>query len=487
MFKLLLHQWKEAQRSTFWQKSIALNILLVIIGLYLLLNVIALGYFADEILQKTYKDSNVIDSYNRILFYFFSFDLIVRFLFQPLPILSIQAYLSLPIKKSTLLHYPLVKSVFNFMNLLGFLLVLPFFLKVICHTQSPLYCFTWFLVVIAFIAANNFLTFFLKKYFTKKPALIFLILGFVAVLVYCDIANLISISDSFSEMFSFLNLHPVLLVVPIAMATASYSIAYHLLKRNSYIEDIISRQTRRIGSFSFLNRYGEIGDLIGIELKMTLRNKRPRSLMMLGAVFLLYGFLFYKEESLNDYYILIIAGVLLTAAAAFNHAQLMFAWNSSFFDSFLVNKISLKNYIKSKFLFFAVICIACYFITLPYAFISYKIALINTAVLFYNIGITFFLLAYASSFSTSRIDMGKGTFMNYEGMGISQFLIIIPLFALPSLFQLLFSSIGYPQYGIYALGITGLIAIACNKFLIQIILTQLVKRKYKMAVGFRQK
>ncbi len=487
MITLLLHQWKEAQRSTFWQKSIALNILLGIIGLYLLLNALALGYFADEILQEIYKDSDTIDSFNRILFYFFSIDIIMRFLFQPLPILSIQAYLSLPIKKSNLLHYPLVKSVFNFINLLALLLTIPFFLKVICNTQSSIYCFAWLLVVIAFIAANNFTNFFLKKYFVKKPALIFLVLGFVGALIYSDIANLISFSSLFSELFSHLNSQPILLLIPLAIAIGSYFNAYHLLKRNSYIEDLINPKKRKISSFSFLNRYGETGDLLGIELKMALRNKRPRSLLLLGTIFLLYGFIFYKEESLNDYYILIIAGVLLTAAAAFNHAQLMFAWNSSFFDSLLSNKISMENYIKSKFIFFALICVACYFIILPYAFISYKIAFINTAILFYNIGITFFLLAYSSTFSTSRIDMGKGIFMNYEGMGVSQFLIIIPLFAIPALFQFVFSSIGYPHYGIYILGIIGLLAMTCNKFLIRLIVSQLEKRKYKMAVGFRQK
>ncbi|WP_461629187.1 DUF5687 family protein [Labilibaculum euxinus] len=487
MFKLLLHQWKEAQRSTFWQKSIALNILLGIVGLYLMLNVLALSYFADEILQKAYKDSNVVDSFNRILFYFFSFDLILRFLLQKLPILSIQAYLSLPIKKSTLLHYPLLKSVFSFNNLLGILLILPFFVKVICETQSLQYCILWLPSVIALILTNNFLNFFLKKFFTKKPAIVFLILGFIGALLYCDFSDLISFSTPFSKLFLLLTSNPVFLLIPAVLAVSSYSLAYTLLKRNSYLEDIHKSTTRNSSNFSFLNRYGEIGDLIGIELKMTLRNKRPRSLLLIGTLFLAYGFLFYKEESLNDYYILIIAGVLITGAAALNHAQLMFSWSSCYFDSLLANKISMRNYIKSKFLFFTIICVLCYFITLPYALISFKIALINTAILFYNIGITFFLLAYASTFSTSRVDLGKGTFMNYEGMGVSQFLIFIPLFALPVFFQFIFSCMGYPQYGIFALGIVGLVAIACNKFIIQLILKQLVKRKYKMAVGFRQK
>ena len=45
MIKLLVHHWKEKQRSPFWQKSIALNIILGILCLYMLLNVLALSFF----------------------------------------------------------------------------------------------------------------------------------------------------------------------------------------------------------------------------------------------------------------------------------------------------------------------------------------------------------------------------------------------------------------------------------------------------------
>src|SRR5574344_2098223 len=102
MYKLLTHQWKEKIRSPFWQKNILLNIVLGILGLYLLLNLVAISLFADKILLEIFKDCDVIESFTRLLFYYFLFDLIARFLFQQLPTLSIQPYLTLPIKKSTL-------------------------------------------------------------------------------------------------------------------------------------------------------------------------------------------------------------------------------------------------------------------------------------------------------------------------------------------------------------------------------------------------
>ena len=56
MYKLLTHQWKEKIRSSFWQKNIILNIVLGILGLYLILNFIAVSFFADKILLDVFKD-----------------------------------------------------------------------------------------------------------------------------------------------------------------------------------------------------------------------------------------------------------------------------------------------------------------------------------------------------------------------------------------------------------------------------------------------
>src|SRR5665648_53774 len=187
MIELLIHQWKEKIRSPFWQKSIWLNIVLGILGVYLTLNVLLIGYFADVILKKVFIDADVVESFTRILFYYFAFDLIFRFFVQQIPTLSLQPYLTLPVQKSKLLHYPLIKSVSSFINVLALLLILPFFVKVICATNPPLFCIAWIITVLSLIATNNFLNFSLKKYFSKRPLLILLLLAIVGLVIYLDV------------------------------------------------------------------------------------------------------------------------------------------------------------------------------------------------------------------------------------------------------------------------------------------------------------
>jgi hypothetical protein len=486
MIELLIHQWKEKIRSPYWQKSIWLNIVLGIIAIYLMMNIVFIGFFADLILQKIFPDTDVVQSFTRILFYYFAFDLIFRFFAQQIPALSVQPYLTLPIPKSKLLHYPLIKSFSSFVNVLALLLILPFFGKIICTTFPPMFCICWIITILSLIATNNFLNFSLKKYFSKRPIFILFILVIVGLMIYLDIIKFVSFSGYFSADLLSISKVPILIVIPVMIAVLSYYIGYNLLKKNAYIEDIQTNQHENTTSLSFLSRYGEIGNLMRTEIKMILRNKRPKSLLYLSIMFLAYGFIFYQDKYINNYMILILLGFFLTSILAIQYGQFSFSWESSFFDSYLANKITPYNYLKSKYLLFALTNLFCFVATLPYALISYKIGFINTAMLLYNIGISSVVLLYICTWNTSRIDLGRSQFMNYQGTGVTHFLSMIPIAGFPIIVYLLFKHFGVPEYSIYTLGLIGLIAIVFNKYLLQMLTMQFIKRRYKMALGFRQ-
>lgn len=487
MYNLLTHQWKEKIRSTFWQNNIPLNILLGILGLYFLLNLVAISLFADKILLNIFKDCDVIESFTSLLFYYFLFDLISRFLFQQLPTLSIQPYLTLPIKKSRLIHYPIIKSIFSFFNLLAILLIFPFFIKNIYLSQNLQFSLLWLVTVISLIAGNNFLNFSLKKYFSKQALISLLFIAFAGLLIYLDIAKITSISEYFSATIYHIANTPYLIFLPVFFVVLCYYLAYTILKNNAYIEDTQKLAIKNRNGFTFLNNYGEIGQLIGIELKMILRNKRPQSLLYLSGLFILYGLMLYKDNNLDNYFILSLSGLLLPAMFSTSYGQYLFSWESSYFDSYLANKISHFNYIKSKHIFLSISNTIGYLLVLPYALISYKIAFINAAFLLYNIGISSIMMMFLSTFNTSYIDLGKSQFMNYQGTGITQYLVIVPIIGIPLLLYFLHSIFGFLPYYYYSIAIIGLIGIALNKQILELIDSRFMNRKYKMAVGFRNK
>ena len=487
MLELLKHQWKEKIRSTFWQKSLILNIILGLLVLYLLFYILIVGFFADKIIGEIYKEADIVETFTRLLFYYFAFDLIFRFFFQPLATLSIQPYLTLPIKKSKLLHYPLIKSVFSFFNLIPLLLFTPFFVKVVCTAQPALFCISWIVNVLSLVTLNNYLNYSLKKYFLKHPVIIFLLLVLVGLMLYADISKTVSISGYFSSVFLFLCKDSLLMIIPFALAFLSYLVAYTLLIKNSYLENPSTDKRISTHNYSFLDRLGETGNLIRLEIKMILRNKRPRSMIYMGLIFLLYGFLFYQKNNIDNHLMLIFSGLILTSGLSITYGQYSFSWESSYFDTFLVNKISPFIYIKAKYIFLVMTCVLTFLITLPYCLISYKIGLINAAMLLYNTGINSLIMLFLCTYNTTHLDLGRSQFMNYQGWDISRFLLALPTMAVPAIVYIVFHFFGVPQYSYYAFAIIGLIGIIFSNYLIKLVANQFFKRRYKMAIGFRQK
>ena len=484
---LLNHQWKEKVRSSFWQRSIWLNILLGLLALYLILCVASIGFLADKILSDIYSDRNVIQVFTGLLFYYFSFDLVMRFLIQKIPVISMQPYLTLPIKKSTLIHYPLLKTIPGFFNLLALCLILPFYFKTVLPANPLIWSIVWIVTVLSLIFINNFLAFCLKKYFAKRPLFIFIIMALVGVIAWLDVKGKLNITEWVSSAFVFLESHPPYVIIPVLLALCSYEMAYIMLKSNSYIEEEKKHISKISPGFTFLSKYGETGLLMQNELRMIFRNKRPKSVVWLSIIFLLYGFIFYQPVEINKVFFLVFAGFLVTSSAGIMYGQYFFAWESSYLDVYLANRIVALNYLKAKYWLFFALCSICYIITLPYALFGHNIALINFSLFIYNVGVTSFLYIIFGTYSRSRIDLGKSQFMNYEGTGAAQWLSVIPVMGLPLIIYGLCSLIGKAYLSFYILIALGGVGIIFNEHILRLLTKLFYRNKYKMAVAFRKK
>ena len=133
------------------------------------------------------------------------------------------------------------------------------------------------------------------------------------------------------------------------------------------------------------------------------------------------------------------------------------------------------------------ICGICYVLTIPYVFFGTKILIINTVTFLYNIGILSFILLYMATYNKRRMDLSKGAAFNYQGLGASNWLAMLPAFLLPVFIYLPFSFAGVPYTGLIFIGVLGLIGLIFHRYLLKIIYNQFMGRKYIIAEGFREK
>jgi hypothetical protein len=483
MLILLKHHWLEKKRALNRQSSIFISILTGVIGFYILANILVAGWYADVIIQMIYPTENVMEAFTGLLFFYFLYDFFARFLFQKIPVFSIQPYLTLPVKKSRLFHHILLKSIPGFFNLLAIFLFTPFIIKVVLPGNSWVFSISWMIIVLTMVFINNFFSFALKSKFSANPFITLALLILSGTLIYLELTGLFIVTGYFASAVFFMGNQPVYSIIPLLGLFAGYYISFRILENNSWLEIDNSVKSGSSDSFHFLHNFGQTGLLIALELKMIVRNKRPLSLLWMSLyMFAYFLFMFFRYD---EYSFTILSGFLVIVFASFMYGQYVFAWESSFFESYHAHHVSVLQYLKSKYMLIVISTIIPYIIAMALFFRNIEVVILFTVVMLYNIGINSMIILYFGCFKRKRISPGQSPFFNYEGVATIDFLAVIPVVGVPALVYGLFGLIGYVENASYALGIIGLLGIVFSRTLLQFIKNHFVNHKHAMVQGFR--
>ncbi len=483
------HQWKESKRSSIWQKKVAMNIFLGFMIFILLLYVLALGLFIDKILEELYPDRSPIDVFNGYILYYFGVDLFIRYFMQNLPTLHVETYLHLPIKKSKIVHFVIMKTGTNLLNYIPLLVFIPFAIKVIGAEYSAGIAWVWIVSIITLIFTNNFLVTYMKRQLVAKPNIVGIFGLVVLSLILLDYFNVFSFSIGSTYIFKTLLEQPIIIIVPFLLLFVVYLINYRFLRARLYPEEISikkDKKTHAISNIEYLKTLGISGQILSLDIKLFLRHKRTKSILYMLPVFLLYGFFFYPQEIyINMYGMLIFVGVFMSGGLMFNYTNYAFCWESNYFDAILANNIDIKRYLLIKYYISMIICTVCFILTIPYLFFGLHILYINIATFLYNAGCLSLMLLYMATYNKKRMDLSRGAAFNYQGVGVSNWIAMLPAFLLPIIIYVPFWLAGIPNGGLVAIGALGVIGLIFHKQIVERIFANFIKRKYIMADGFR--
>lgn len=484
----LQHQWLAFWRSKNTGKSMAISILLGLTMLYLFANLLIASFFLDKILDKVFPEKDVIDAFNGLLLYYFLADLLMRFQFQELPTLSVKPYLNLPVKRDKIVNYLSLTSLWSGFNLAPFLLTVPFLIKVLALEGEGLAFIGLFISIIGLTLFNHFFSLWLKRKVNMNAwfmlAFLFTLAGIVVVDFYSDSVSIFTFSGYlFNAIISF----PFLSTLFVLLGVLMYFLNKKFLKNNLYLDDLRKEGPRQntLNDVPVLNRLGIPGELASLEIKLILRNKRPKSTLIMSGIFMLYGLIFYRNPE-PDEMLIIVAGMMMTGIFIINYGQFMFSWQSAHFDGILANKISAEDFYKSKFVLFTLFSTLTLILTAPYVYFGWKILLTHIMLYLWNIGVSSLIILAFANWNYKFIDLSKGSSFNWEGVGASQFIIGIPLFVTPMLIYFVVSWLSNSIAAIIALGFIGLIFILTRPFWIDKLVGSFKNKRYKIAEGFRQ-
>ncbi len=489
LLDILQLQRKQFFRSSFFGQGLAIKILLGLFGLYMLSMVLLLTFVLPEIFRSLAKDTTAYAVFTSVLLYYLSFDIIIRYFLQKLATLDLEKFLLTPLKKSTIFHLSLSGSIFNFFNLFGWILLIPFAWQVIIPELGVGIGMNWILGMLALPVISHYMAMYLKRIEVVSNFKGIFILAAIILLGFMDYMGWISIMKISEFIFSPLYSSPITWTIYWVIAVMMYIINYRLLSAYSHMDDWFSGDTSgsAIGRFDWLEQKGTTSAILANEIKLILRNKRTKTALWLGLFILFYPLIFYTNPDLNSDYWKVFIGVFVSGIFMINYGQFMIAWESAGFDGLLTRNVPQYEYFQAKLWILAGSCVILFILSIPYFFIYDDIFLPHFASLLYNIGVNSYFLLWAATYNKKKIDLSKGSMMNYQGTGATQFLIALPLLFGPFLIIAIPLGLGMDNLAWIILGTLSLISMALHKFWMKGIIANFNERKYLTADGFRQK
>jgi hypothetical protein len=492
-FTLIRHQWKAFWRSKNTDQSILIQVVMGIFILYFLVNLLALSFFLDKILEEIFPDKSIVTSFTGFLLYYFFLDLLVRYQFQELPTLRVKPYLHLPVRRSQIINYLSFISLWSGFNLAPFLLTVPFLVKIVLP-QYGISVFTGFVIaIVALTFFNHFFSLWLKRKENANAWIMLIFLACIGGLAYTDFSlHLISISNFSTFLFAEIISNPSISLVLLIPFAAIFLLNYFYLKTNLYLDELHSSAEKQKTSpdIPFLNRFGVAGDLAATELKLIFRNKRSKSTVIKSFLFLFYGLFFYNNSvSVHEanYWFPLFSGMFMTGSFIIAYGQFMFGWQSSHFDGLLANKIDIKDFFKSKFLLFTLFASVNFILIIPYVYFGWRILLMHSVVYLWNIGVNTILVLYFANRNFKSIDLSKSASFNWQGVGASQWILSIPLLFGPFIIFFPLYWMGFENLATAMVGIVGMGFIVTRKFWTAALTSNFNTKRYQIAEGFRNK
>ena len=486
------HELKAFWRSKNAGRSVAIRVVMALLVLYLLANVLLIAFFLDKILDKSFPDQDLIPAFSGIVLYYFLFDLLLRLQLQELPTLRVQPYLHLPIKRDTIVRYLSITALLSAFNLWPILLFTPFIVKIIGHEHGASVASLFIIAVLALTIFNNNLALYIKRKSNVNGWIFLAATALVIIIAASDFAWHFFSIRSVSSLY-FLNLikQPALVILPIILAVGVYLFNVSYLKDNLYLEELGSRKATAYKSSTdipLLGYFGHTGDLVANEIKLILRNKRPRSAFIMSSVLLFYGLIFYT----NPVYahkegFKVFCGMFMTGVFIINYGQFMFGWQGGHFDGFLVSKVKFADFLKAKYLMFTIISTLAFILTIPYIYFGWHILLVHFVMYLWNIGVNITIVLFFANRNSRRIDISKSASFNWQGTSFSQFLVSFLLLGAAYIIYGPFALLGHADMGLIIMGAVGLVMVFIRSYLIKLLTDDFSQKRYMVAEGFRNK
>ncbi len=434
------------------------------------------------------------DEYEMVFFilpFILLFDFFGRFMAQQTPVMLVKPYLLMPVSKYTAVDCFLVSQLFDSSNLIWMSLFLPYTFICVCGSMTLLQGLGMLLLLHLMILTNSQWYLLVRTLVNRSifwwalPIVVYgsFVLPFILVSDKTVEKLLDQIFDFIGEYaFSWYTL-ALFAILFLVLFLINRTLQMHL------IYDEISKQEKtklkHVSEFTALNRFGQIGEYLKLEIKSTMRNKAIRTRFIQGVLIItmLSLLIAYTDTYTGGFARNMWCLYCFVFFGAVNLVKVM-GPEGNYIDLLMVHEENILTLLRAKYYFYCTIVLLPFLLLLP-PIISGKFSLLMVlAYLLITTGPEYCLLFQLAVWNKQTLPLndkitGKNQFENKLQLIIELVVFFVPV-ALVLILQALFNE----EVSFIVMIVIGLAFTLANPYWMRHIYKRMMRHRYENLEGF---
>ena len=484
------HKKLAEKRSPLWDQNRFAKFMIYFMVAFWMAYLILFGVLFAFMFEEVAPSMEPYHLMNRGLPVVLVLDFLLRLWVQPTPSQEVKPYLLFPIAKRKLIATFLLQSGLSSFNLLWMALMLPFGFLTVIRFFGFGGLFTYMLGFWLLIVANNYWTALCKTLIRERIVWIVLPLA-----VYGLLAALEFLPDGHPVSTFTMNLgegyilgSPWAFLLTLVGIIALYALHIGLQQRLIYRElgRVEDTQLKHVSQYTFLDRFGEIGDYLRLELKLITRNKVPRNSMLIGLGMMimftvLCGFTDAYDgmigTSFTCTYCYVIMGILtLTNIMGFE---------GNYLDGLMARKEVIFNLLRAKYYLNCLITLIPFLLMLVPVWKGKFSLLMSVSYYFVAVGPCFAALFQLAVYNKHTIVLNSTVMRSNRGGTMIQNVITTGSLLMPMILLKLSTLLLSQTTACLVLLVIGVAFAATHRWWLMNIYRRFMARRYENMEGFR--
>lgn len=418
-------------------------VLFAFVIIYLMIIAAGLAFIVND------SDNNEISSVefiSALLPFILIIDFFCRFIMQQTPSQIIKPYTLLPIKRSDCINNFILTSLFSPGNFVWFALLLPYSQMSVIFSYGFSITFLLLLYSWILIMANSQWYLIIRTLINDTVAYWLIPIAVYALIFLpsfigkdSDMEQMLYFYSEAGSMLQNNNILPVLFSLTILAILVYINQKIQLAHVKKEISSHTNSVTHKINTFSFLDKYGEYGLYLQLELKTILRNKNPRKGFIYATITIIFFSFIIGYTTVYDskymtnfwcFYNLVIYGSSMLIKIMGNEGN--------YFDFLMTRRENILSLLHAKYILYSLMLLFPFILMLPLVIIGKWPLLMLVSYTVFTAGFQYFILFQMAVYNQQTIPLNT-KIIGKSNMNNSYFQIIASLVCL--LFPVLLVSI----------------------------------------------